>query len=147
MTIGGLFSTLDVSASALRAQRMRMNVVANNLANVNTTHDRAGNANPYRRKEIFFRPGAPDLTGSELLGVRVDKIEEDPSESRWVYNPDHPDAVKDPAGEHFGCVQMPNVDLPIEMIDMMEASRAYEANITAMDATKQMVLNTLEILV
>ncbi len=140
MSVGGIFTTMDISASALHAERARMNVIANNLANANTTHDENGNKIPYRRKRIHFKPGAPEITGSGKLGVQVEKISEDQTEFRKVYQPGHPDADKN------GIVLYPNVQVPMEMVDMMTASRAYEANITAMESAKQIIRGSLQII-
>lgn len=140
MSVGGVFTQFDISASALAAERARMNVIANNLANANTTHDADGNPKAYRRKRVFFAPGAPEITGSETLGVRVDRIDEDPTDLRRVYQPWHPDADTE------GFVNYPNVNVQVEMVDMMLASRAYEANITAMDSAKQIMRGALQII-
>jgi flagellar basal-body rod protein FlgC len=131
---------LDVSGSALRAQRIRMNTVANNIANVNTTRNAEGFKEVYRRKEVVFKTGNPMETGSSRYGVEVKEVLGDPSAFRRVHQPGHPDA------DENGYVMMPNVRTPIEMVDMMEASRAYEANLSAVQVTKSMHQRSLEIL-
>lgn len=140
-----LFRSLQISASGLTAERMRLDVIANNLANVNTT--RTAQGGPYRRKVAVLeeRPvGFGDLLGIQSAlamgrgGVRVAGIVEDTGLPPRVYNPGHPDADAD------GYVQMPNVNVVTEMVDMITATRAYEANVTAMNAAKQMALRTLE---
>lgn len=142
---GGVFTMMDISASGLRAERSRMNMHANNLANAFTTRDKNGDPNPYRRKRIYFSPGAPEITGSEHLGVRVDKIEDDmDTDFIYKYEPNHPDAIKQ--GPHAGQVAYPNVQVPLEMVDMMVAARAYEANLTAFDAGKQIMRGALQII-
>lgn len=140
MNIGGFFKMMDISASALQAERTRMNVVANNLANAYTTHDTEGNPSPFRRKMVQFKPGSPEITGSETLGVQVSEITPDEAAFRRVHQPTHPDADAE------GFVSMPNVDVPTEMMDMMVASRAYEANITAMESAKQIIRSALQII-
>ncbi|MDR1613431.1 MAG: flagellar basal body rod protein FlgC [Planctomycetota bacterium] len=141
MLAGGIFTMFDISASALRAERARMNVHANNLANINTTHDKFGNPNPYTRKRVFFQEGAPEITGSPTLGVRVARIEEDhDTQYQLKYEPTHPDA------DENGYVKLPNVHVAVEMVDMMMASRAYEANLTTMDTAKQMHQGALRII-
>ncbi len=139
-------SSLDISGSALTAQRLRMDVVAENVANINTT--RMANGEPYRRRYVIFqqREGASfsdqlnnSLAGSAGKGVRVTEILDDPSAFKLDYNPTHPDA------DEFGYVRMPNVDLAREMVDMMSATRSYEANITVLNGTKSMAMNALEI--
>ncbi|MDR0361674.1 MAG: flagellar basal body rod protein FlgC [Planctomycetota bacterium] len=145
MLVGGIFTMFDVSASALRAERARMNVHANNLANINTTRDENGNPNPYTRKRVFFQEGAPEITGSPRLGVRVAKVEEDyETQYQMKYEPTHPDAIQE--GEWAGYVKLPNVHVAVEMVDMMMASRAYEANLTTMDTAKQMHQGALRII-
>ena len=140
-----LFNSLRISASGLTAERLRLDVIADNLANVNTTRTAAGG--PYRRKVAVLeeRPnGFADLLGIQNTsrmggGVRVAAIAEDTSPLPRVYNPGHPDADAD------GYVLMPNVNVVTEMVDMITATRAYEANVTAMNAAKQMALRTLDI--
>jgi flagellar basal-body rod protein FlgC len=131
----GLISTLRVSASGLSAERLRMDLIADNLANANTT--RTPDGQPYRRKVAIFAPIAP--TPRMPGGVRVVQIAQDPSPPRMVYDPSHPDA------DANGYVAYPNVDIVHEMVDMITASRAYEANIQAFNAAKDMFLRTLDI--
>lgn len=131
----GLISLMKVSATGLSAERLRMDTIADNLANANTT--RSVNGGPYRRKVAMFQPitPSPQLPG----GVRVAGIVEDTTPLRRVYQPGHPDA--DPNGY----VTYPNVDMVHEMVDLITASRAYEANIQAFNAAKQMFMRTLDI--
>lgn len=139
--IGGIFTSFDIATSALRAERARMTVHANNLANVNTTRDKDGNHNPYRRQDIYFRAGAPSLTGSEVLGVQVDNIETDyNTDLRKEYNPAHPDADAE------GYVTMPNVEPQLEMVDMMVAQRAFEANLASFETAKSIFRGALQII-
>ncbi len=137
-----MFESLDISSSALAAYRVRMNVIANNMANAHTTRDASGASRPYRRRVALFAPGAPGLGASQ--GVRVDEIITDPAPFRKVKDPDHPDAVK--AGPDAGYVYYPNVDPVVEMVDMMAATRAYQANVTAFEATKSIVGAALRLL-
>ncbi len=131
----GLISLMKVSATGLSAERLRMDTIADNLANANTT--RSVNGGPYRRKVAVFQPitPSPQLPG----GVRVVGIVADTTPLRRVYQPGHPDA--DPEGY----VTYPNVDMVHEMVDLITASRAYEANIQAFNAAKQMFMRTLDI--
>jgi flagellar basal-body rod protein FlgC len=131
---------LDISGSALHAQRVRMNTIANNIANVNTTRNEEGFLDIYRRKEVVFKTGNPDETGSRRYGVEVKDVKGDPSAFRRLYQPGHPDA------DEHGYVMMPNVHTPLEMVDMIEASRAYESNLTAIQVTKNMFSKSLELL-
>lgn len=136
--------SLDISASALAAERIRMNVIAGNIANANTTRDAQGRLSPYKRLEVLFGEGAPGDPGSP--GVRVAAVRESRDPYRLVHDPDHPDAEKDPASDRFGYVLLPKVNVVEEMVDMMMASRAYEANLAAMEATKAMRSAALRII-
>lgn len=140
-----MMSIYDISASALTAERIRMQAVANNLANVDTVQagvDAQGNAVPYRRKRVFFQLGIPGKSHAE--GVSVARVEEDPAPFRMVYDPTHPLALKE--GPQAGYVRMPNVNPLLEMVDMIAASRAYEANIAAMEAARSMSQSAIRIL-
>ena len=143
-----LFGGLEISASALTAERLRMDVVAENLANAQTT--RGADGQPYRRKEVvlaerqaegaFGAALAGAMSSGKPGGVEVAAIAEDQTPLKQVYDPGHPDA------DANGYVQMPNVDSVAEMVDLISAQRAYEANVTAMQAAKQMFSKTLELL-
>ena len=143
----GLFDAFDASGSALSAERLRMDVTAENLANAQSTRA-ANGTGPYRRKEVVLQEAGAGVgaraTFADSLqaarGVRVAGIVEDPSPSRMVYDPGHPDA------DAKGYVAMPNVNTVTEMTDLIGASRAYEANVTAMQTTKSMFARTLDIL-
>lgn len=144
----GMFDSMHVSASGLAAERLRMDVIAQNLANANST--RGPDGQPYRRHEVVFRSrdvGGTTGTGSvgdaqnhPMRGVEPVAIVEDPSALRAVYDPQHPDA------DENGYVQYPNINPVTEMVDMMTATRAYEANVTAMNAAKNMALKALDII-
>jgi flagellar basal-body rod protein FlgC len=143
----GMFDAIDISASGLTAERMRMDVTAQNLANAQTT--RGADGEPYRRKEVVLAERqAPGSFGAALAGamttggkgVEVAAITEDQTPFAQVYDPSHPDA------DDNGYVQMPNVDTVAEMVDLISSQRAYEANVTAMQAAKQMFSKTLELL-
>jgi flagellar basal-body rod protein FlgC len=142
------FNALNIGASGLTAQRLRMDTISQNIANVATT--RTENGTPYRRKIVLFEERKASAPFSEYLtdsskemytgkGVRVAKIEEDQTPFRKIYDPGNPDADKD------GNVEMPNVDIVTEMVNMISATRAYEANVTSVNATKNMALKALEI--
>ncbi len=136
-----IFNTLKISASGLSAERLRMDLIADNIANAETTRTEKGE--PYRRKMAIFTPrkNFEHILQRELEaeGVRVQGIIEDQSPFRLVYNPSHPDARPD------GYIEMPNIDIVTEMVDMISATRAYEANVTALNAAKSMALKALEI--
>ena len=147
-----MFDALNVSATGLTAERLRMDVTAENLANAQTT--RGADGQPYRRKEVVLSEvqqggfgaqlakavGAGSASGSQPGGVEVAGITQDQTPGKLVYDPGHPDA------DAKGYVRMPNVDTVAEMVDLISASRAYEANVTAMNAAKQMFSKTLDLL-
>lgn len=136
----GLFDAIDISGSGLSAERLRMDVTAENLANAQTTRTAAGG--PYRRKAVVLEE-AGGAFGAQLArarGVQVAGIVEDPAPPRLAYDPGHPDA------DARGYVQMPNVNPVTEMVDLITASRGYEANVTAMQTAKQMFSKTLDVL-
>jgi len=130
-----LFLPLKVSATGLEAQKIRLNVIASNLSNVNSTRTPEGG--PYRRKDVLFISYMYDQISH---GVDVYKIVEDQRPFRTVFEPGHPDADKD------GYVKYPNVNPMEEMINMISASRAYEANLTMINSYKEMFLRTLDLL-
>jgi flagellar basal-body rod protein FlgC len=146
----GFMDTLAISASGMTAERLRMDVVANNLANVNTTRTPGGG--PFRRQEVAMAPASASfgetlagLSGEDdgdqpaRGGVQVSGIVPDMRPFKRVYQPGHPDADKQ------GYVNLPNVDTVTEMVDMMGATRAYEANVAAVAAVKGMAMKALEI--
>jgi flagellar basal-body rod protein FlgC len=131
-----MFSGLRISASALTAERLRMDVIANNVANAQTTRTAEGGA--YKRQRVVFQAMAANMAPSGD-GVQVASVSQDARPGSLVHDPTHPDA--DPNGY----VQYPNVDIATEMVDMMSATRAYEANVVALQAAKQMAARALEI--
>ncbi len=137
--------SLNISGSGLTAQRLRMDVISENIANIDSTRTEAGG--PYRRKMVILSSTGDfqsmlmkNINKNEVnAGVEVTDIVEDESDFKLVYNPEHPDA------DENGYVSMPNVDSLKETVDMMEAYRAYQANITALNTAKQMAVKALEI--
>lgn len=134
-----MFDVLDMGASGLTAQRTRMNVIAQNILNADTTRNAAGEKVPYRRKFATLTEGR-SAENEELGGVRVAEIRSDPSPFVPKYEPGHPDADKN------GNVLYPNVDMAVEFVNAIEASRAYEANVNLMEVTKSMMNSTLRLL-
>ena len=140
-----IFGAIDVAASGMTAERLRLDVISNNIANVNTTRTVEGG--PYRRQFVVFESRQGDASSFssvmagqlQMNGVRVSAIKKDDSPVRMVYEPGHPDA------DANGYVQMPNINIVTEMVDMMTASRAYEANVTSVNVAKSMRLKALEI--
>ena len=131
------FTVLEVSASALDAQRQRMNVIASNMANVQSTRTEEGG--PYKRKDVVFSAAMLESNPVELEGVKVVEIATDNTPPKVVYDPGHPDADKD------GFVAMPNINIIEEMVNMMMAFRAYEASVSTFNMTKSMFMKTLEL--
>jgi len=134
----GLFSSMRISGSALTAQRLRMDVVAGNIANADTTRVN-GQRQPYQRQQVVFQPLTP-ANGSSGEGLQVAAVVGDQSAPRQVYDPTNADA--DP---NTGLVAYPNIDTTTEMTDMLSASRAYEANVTVLDSLKQMAQRSLDL--
>ncbi|MFA9478643.1 flagellar basal body rod protein FlgC [Phycisphaerales bacterium AB-hyl4] len=133
-----MFGSLDVSTSAMVAQRTRLEVISSNLANANSIYDADGNYSPFRRRMAIFAEGDPSTGRAE--GVHVRDIKLDDSPFRKQFEPDHPHA------DDAGYVYYPNVDPTMERVNALEASRAYEANVTAAEATKAMMQSSLRLL-
>ena len=140
--MGTLGSAINASASVLNAQRQRMEVAVSNLANAEATHGPDGQ--PYRRREVVLETAQPDGFGASLNaagapGVRVAAVVEDQSPFRLRHDPGHPDADAD------GNVAVPNVDVPEEMVDMLGAARAYQANLSAIAIVRETIQKALEL--
>ncbi|HLU21909.1 flagellar basal body rod protein FlgC [Lederbergia graminis] len=148
-----LFQSMGITSSALTAQRLRMDVISSNMANVDSTRGKLVNGEwqPYTRKMVVMEPNEQSFASvlqsvrgnqndkNNLNGVRVSNIVEDDSPYRLEYNPSHPDANDE------GYVQLPNVDPLREMVDLISATRSYEANVTVLNATKSMYVKALQI--
>lgn len=148
-----LFQAMQISASGLTAQRVRMNILASNLANANTTRTPEGG--PFRRKDVYFQNvGLSELSSRQfpegagrfeneldrqLQGVQVSQVVRDARDPRLVYDPSHPDANKE------GYVALPNINVISEMVSMMNSQRSFEAGVTAINAGKAMVNKALTI--
>lgn len=166
MRIKSLFTTMDISAQGLSVQRTKMNVIAENIANAETT--KTENGDPYRRNIVqqqagskerkfidYYKPNTINMTETKNvhmpdqkfryldedkpIGVHVSDIIKDPSAFKMIYDPSHPDANEQ------GYLAMPNVNIVQEMVDMISASRSYEANVTALNSSKDMIRNALKI--
>ena len=142
----GVFSSMNVAATGMTAQQLRMDVISENIANASTTRTQKGGA--YRRKTVVF--SEQDTTSFDHIlngylgyykpnGVKVTQVVEDPSDLRLVYEPDNPDANEE------GYVEYPNVDTVTEMTNLIDSSRAYEANVTAVNAAKSIASKGLEL--
>ena len=149
----GLFSSINTASSGLTAQRTRLDVISNNIANVDTT--RSADGRPFHRSRVIFRPKVSQpywkspflpkfLDNGVGKGVRIVEIEEDiQSDPRLVYDPTHPDAIK--TGSRAGYVEYPNVNVVNEMVDMISASRSYEANLAVVNGSKTLFMRALDI--
>jgi flagellar basal-body rod protein FlgC len=147
-----MFDDFNIAATGLTAQRLRMDVISNNIANATTTRTPEGG--PYQRRRVVFAPVnirpdyrsplVPDRMDHGMgRGVRVVKIEPDGAPFRPVYDPSHPDAIN--TGPQQGYVMMPNVNIVTEMTDLISASRSYEANVMMINNAKSMFTKALEI--
>ena len=149
----GLFTAINIASSGMSAQRTRTDVISDNIANVSTT--RTAEGGPFRRSRTIMRPRVdspywrspflPEYLDNGIgQGVRIAEIQKDyKSENKLVYDPSHPDAIK--TGPRAGYVEMPNVDIVTEMVDMIAAARAYEANAQVVEGTKTMFQRALDI--
>jgi flagellar basal-body rod protein FlgC len=149
----GLYSSINIAATGLSAQRTRLDVIANNIANVNTTRTTEGGA--FRRSRVIFRPRVsqpywrspflPEYLDNGLgKGVRITEIEKDmDSKPKRKWDPTHPDAIK--TGKWEGYVEYPNVNVVEEMVDMISATRSYEANVAVVNGSKSMFMRALNI--
>lgn len=149
----GLFTSINIASTGMSAERLRTDVISNNIANASTTRTQEGGA--FKRSRVVFEPVSArrpqfrtpftpsDLDNGPGKGVKVLEIVKDTSEGRLVYNPEHPDAIK--SGPNAGYVEYPNVNIVNEMVDLISASRAYEANSTVVEGAKSMFSAALEI--
>ena len=149
----GIFSSINIAATGLSAERVRLDVIADNMANVNTTRTNEGG--PFRRSRVIMRPRAdgpfwrspflPETLDNGVgRGVRVSEIQKDyATENKFRWDPTHPDAMQ--SGPRQGYVELPNVDVVTEMVDMISASRSYEANAAIIEGSKSMFQRALDI--
>lgn len=145
----GVFDSINISASALTAQRLRMDVASSNIANADTTRGKFVNGEwqPYQRKMVVFQPKSTSFqsmlskaqNNTQSEGVKALELRDDKQPFKLVYQPEHPDA------DDQGYVKLPNVDPLKEMVDLMSSTRSYEANVTVMNAAKGMYMKALEI--
>lgn len=149
----GLFTSINVASTGMSVQRLRTDVISNNIANATSTRTQEGGA--YRRQSVIVEPIAsknpqwrtpfPDAAkeNGPGLGVRVREITKDTEQGRMVYDPTHPDAIQ--SGPNKGYVEYPNVNIVNEMVDMISANRAYEANSSVIQGSKEMFASALDI--
>lgn len=138
-----MLKALDISTSALVAQRTRLNAVSGNIANMSSLTDETGKPNPYKAREVVFQTD-DSMTISGASGVKVAEIKSSDADPSYRWQPNHPLAIQD--GEKKGYVAYPNIDLTTQMVDALESTRAYEANVGVMEITKNLSRETLTIL-
>ena len=139
-----MFPAMDISTSALVAQRVRLDTISGNLANMSTRYNERGELKPYQPRFVMFQ--ADQSVGAQgASGVKVSSVEIADVEPVWKYEPNHPDALKE--GPHAGHVAYPNINMMVQVTDALEAARAYEANLGAIEITKDLQQQTLRILV
>ena len=138
-----MISAMDISTSALVAQRVRLNTISGNIANMSTLKNEAGENKPYQPRFVIFETAEEQAEGG-AAGVKIAKVEIDDSEPLYRFQPDHPLAITE--GKWKGYVAYPNVDMNEQFVDALEASRSYEANIGVMEVTKGLARQTLSIL-
>lgn len=139
-----MFSSLDISTSALVAQRTRLNAVSSNIANMSSLTDETGRPNPNKARQVVFETDFSMSGNSGAAGVRVSEIKTDNADPLYRYQPNHPLAIQD--GERKSYVAYPNIDLTTQMVDALESTRAYEANVGVMEITKDLGRETLTII-
>jgi flagellar basal-body rod protein FlgC len=139
-----MISALDISTSALVAQRTRLNAIASNLANMSTTRNEDGEIEPYQARYVLFQTDDELKTSHGAVGVKVASVETEKVDPLYRYQPDHPHAIKQ--GKWKGHVAYPKVNQTAEFVDALEATRAYEANIGVIEITKSLGQQTLRIL-
>ncbi|CEM60822.1 flagellar basal body rod protein FlgC [Treponema phagedenis] len=149
----GMFSSINIAATGMSAERLRTDVISDNIANASSTRTQEGEW-PFKRSRVILSEKNPEVTWRTPFvpdtidkgvgtGVRVVSIEKDNAPSRLVYDPNHPDAIK--SGPNAGYVEYPNVNIVTEMVDLISASRAYEANASVILGSKEMFQRALEI--
>lgn len=139
-----MISAIDISTSGLVAQRTRLDAISSNLANMSTTRDENGELKPYQAKFVVFETDENLQTPTGAIGVKVASVEKETIDPIYKYQPDHPHAIK--TGERAGYVAYPRVDMNTEFVDSLLATRAYEANIGMIEASRQMSQQTLRII-
>lgn len=139
-----MIGSLDISTSALVAQRIRLNTISANIANISSLQDEEGNAQPYKPRFTVFQTDDELVAEGGAAGVKVASVETDDREPLYRYQPDHPLAIKE--GKWEGYVAYPNINLNQQFVDSLEATRSYEANIGVMEITKSMSRQSLSIL-
>ncbi|MFM2094190.1 MAG: Flagellar basal-body rod protein FlgC [Planctomycetota bacterium] len=139
-----MISSLDISTSGLVAQRARLNAISSNIANMSSVRDENGEVKPYQARHVVLQTDELQVSTQGAAGVRVASVETEDVEPRYRYQPGHPLAITE--GKWKGYVAYPNVNMTQEFVDALEATRAYEANIGAIEVTKSMAQQTLRIL-
>lgn len=139
-----MFSALDISTSGMVAQRVRLAAISNNIANISTTHNEAGEPAPYQPRFAVFQTDNTIAPGLGAAGVKVAAVQTADTEPRWKYEPNNPLAIK--TGPRQGYVAYPDIDMTSEFVDALEAARAYEANVGVMEISKDLNQQTLRLM-
>lgn len=139
-----MFDALNISTSALIAQRIRLDAISSNIANMSSTHNEQGQAVPYQPRFVVFKTDADVHSPEGAEGVKVERVEISQQEPLWRFQPGNPDAQK--SGPHQGYVAYPDIDMNTEFVDSLNATRAYEANVGVMEASKSMFMQALKII-
>ncbi len=139
-----MLKTFDISVSGMVAQRARLNAISSNIANMSSQRNENGEISPYQARYTVFQTDESITTQSGGVGVKVSTVETETVEPRYKSQPDHPLAITD--GPHRGYVAYPNVDMTMQFVDALEATRAYEANVGVMEISKNMAQQSLRIL-
>lgn len=139
-----MISAMDISTSALVAQRIRMNAIASNLANISTTRNERGELEPFQARYVTFQMDEEIPNSQGAVGVKVGEIKAEKIEPVYRYQPNHPHAIQ--SGDKQGYVAYPNINMTAEFVDALEATRSYEANVGVIEITKNMSQQSLRIL-
>jgi len=139
-----MIRSIDISSSALIAQRTRLDTISGNIANISSLVNEEGQPDPYRARQVVFSTDPQIQTSSGATGVRVEEVAIDESEPIYRYQPEHPLAIEE--GKWKGYVAYPNIDLTTQMVDALEATRAYEANVGVIEISKSLNRETLSII-
>jgi flagellar basal-body rod protein FlgC len=139
-----MWTALDISTSALVAQRIRLNAISGNIANMSSLKNEKGEMKPYQERFVVFQPDEEIQTRDGAVGVKVSEVRTETVEPKYRYQPDHPLAIQE--GKWKGYVAYPNVDMMVQFVDSLIATRAYEANLGVMEITKSLGEQSLRII-
>ncbi|MHB8969013.1 MAG: flagellar basal body rod protein FlgC [Pirellulaceae bacterium] len=139
-----MMKAIDISTSALVAQRIRLNAISGNIANMSSLRNEKGEVKPYQERFVVFQPDEEIQTRDGAVGVKVSEVRTETVEPKYRFQPDHPMAIKE--GKWKGYVAYPNIDMMVQFVDSLMATRAYEANLGIMEITKSLEEQSLRII-